>query len=148
MNTADFRVGNLIMHPVFGTPTPITAIAFNGVYIGREGGVPFHIDEVKRVALTPTIMEQLQFQNNNDPEFWYLDIKGHTDGLYFHFNPRDKGGAAMQPYDDDEDYTIRDGLIWLDEMQNLYWSCVGTEMPVDGVIWGEQVETDGIDSNQ
>ncbi len=32
----ELRVGSIVTHPLFGTPTNVKAIAFNGLYIGTK----------------------------------------------------------------------------------------------------------------
>jgi len=59
MKLNELRVGSIVTHPLFGTPTVVKAIAFNGLYIGTEDGLPIHIDDFKPVELTDDIFYKL-----------------------------------------------------------------------------------------
>lgn len=62
MKLNELRVGSIVIHPLFGTPTVVKAIAFNGLYIGTEDGLPIHIDDFKPVELTEDIFYKLKFK--------------------------------------------------------------------------------------
>jgi hypothetical protein len=66
MKLNELRVGSVVLHPLFGTPTTVSAIAFNGLYIGTKGGVPLHIDDFKPVEITEDILELLHFAKMTD----------------------------------------------------------------------------------
>lgn len=61
MKLNELRVGSVVTHPLFGTPTVVKAIAFNGLYIGTKDGLPLHIDEFKPVELTDDVLLKLNF---------------------------------------------------------------------------------------
>ena len=61
MKLNELRVGSIVTHPLFGKPTIVKAIAFNGLYIGTEDGLPLHIDDFKPVELTDYILLKLNF---------------------------------------------------------------------------------------
>lgn len=77
MKTKDFRVGNLVKHPVFGIPTPIKAIAYNGLYIGDpKRGCPLHISVFEPLELTEQLLRDLggyKFIGWDDMVFWRFD---------------------------------------------------------------------------
>ena len=66
MKLNELRVGSIVTHPLFGTPTEVRAIAFNGLYIGTEDGLPIHIDDFKPVEITDEILEKLHFVKMTD----------------------------------------------------------------------------------
>ena len=66
MKLNELRVGSIVTHPIFGTPTEVRAIAFNGLYIGGVGGVPIHIDDFKPVEITDEILDKLHFVKMTD----------------------------------------------------------------------------------
>jgi hypothetical protein len=61
MKLNELRVGSIVTHPLFGTPTSVKAIAFNGLYIGTKDGLPLHIDDFKPVEITDKALELLNF---------------------------------------------------------------------------------------
>ena len=61
MTLNELRVGSIVTHPIFGTPVAVRAIAFNGLYIGTENGLPLHINDFKPVEITEQILELLHF---------------------------------------------------------------------------------------
>ncbi len=66
MKLNELRVGSIVTHPLFGTPTEVRAIAFNGLYIGTEDGLPIHIDDFKPVEITEKILDLLHFVEMSD----------------------------------------------------------------------------------
>ena len=62
----ELRVGSIVTHPIFGTPTNVKAIAFNGLYIGTKDGLPLHIDDFKPVKITDEVLESLHFVKMKD----------------------------------------------------------------------------------
>jgi hypothetical protein len=62
MDRKEFRVGNYVMHPLFQQPTTISAIAFNGLYIGSEGGVSLPLYVFKPVVLTEETLLKADFK--------------------------------------------------------------------------------------
>ena len=66
MKLKEVRVGSIVTHPIFGIPVSVKAIAFNGLHIGTEDGVPIHIDEFKPVEITDEILEKLHFVKMTD----------------------------------------------------------------------------------
>ena len=61
MKLNELRVGSIVTHPLFGTPTVVKAIAFNGLYIGTKDGLPLHIEDFKPVEITNKVLELLNF---------------------------------------------------------------------------------------
>lgn len=61
MKLNELRVGSIVTHPLFGIPIAVRAIAFNGLYIGTEGGVSIHINQFKPVEITDEILDKLHF---------------------------------------------------------------------------------------
>jgi hypothetical protein len=92
MKLNELRVGSIVTHPLFGTPVAVKAIAFNGLYIGTEDGLPLHIDDFKPVVITDEILEKLHFvkMTNHAPgigeyEWWETENISLThlfEGLY------------------------------------------------------------------
>lgn len=92
MELNELRVGSIVTHPLFGTPAKVRAIAFNGLYIGTEDGLPLHINDFKPVEITDQILELLHFVKMKDTapgigdfEWWETDSFSLTNihkGLY------------------------------------------------------------------
>ena len=61
MTLNELRVGSIVTHPLFGTPTKVRSIAFNGLYIGTKDGLPLHIEDFRPVEITDVILELLKF---------------------------------------------------------------------------------------
>ena len=66
MTLNELRVGSIVTHPLFETPTNVKAIAFNGLYIGTKDGLPLHIDDFKPVKITDEVLELLHFVKMKD----------------------------------------------------------------------------------
>jgi hypothetical protein len=77
MELNEFRVGNLVMHPLFDTPAPIKAIAYNGLYIGDASkGCPLHLSVFEPLKLTEKWIRDLggyRFLGWDDMVFWRFD---------------------------------------------------------------------------
>jgi hypothetical protein len=77
MELTEFRVGNLVTHPVFGTPTTVNAVAYNGLFIGDpKEGCPLHISVFEPIKLTERWIRDLggkKFIGWDDMIFWRFD---------------------------------------------------------------------------
>jgi hypothetical protein len=77
MELTEFRVGNLVTHPVFGTPTTVNAVAYNGLFIGDpKEGCPLHISVFEPIKLTEQWILDLggkKFIGWDDMIFWRFD---------------------------------------------------------------------------
>jgi hypothetical protein len=120
MDRKEFRVGNYVMHPLFQQPTTISAIAFNGLYIGSEGGVPLPMKDFKPVEITSEILLKAGFTKLEKPvsksspiaEYKYKGVRIAHDisGLFYY---RSKG------------------LRYVHTLQNLFFALKGYELNLE-----------------
>ena len=92
MTLNELRVGSVVTHPIFGTPTKVRAMAFNGLYIGTPKGGPIHIDDFRPVEITDKVLELMKFVRMTETapgigefDWWETDDMSLThihEGLY------------------------------------------------------------------
>ena len=117
----ELRVGSVVTHPLFGTPTKVRAMAFNGLYIGTPNGGPIHIDDFKPVEITNKVLELLKFVRMTDTapgigkfDWWETDDISLTHihkGLY-----GVQGLSGIKP------------MKYVHELQNVYFVITGKEL--------------------
>jgi len=121
MKLNELRVGSIVTHPLFGEPTSVKAIAFNGLYIGTKDGLPLHIDDFKPVEITDKVLELLKFVRMVDMapgigefDWWETDDISLTHihkGLY-----GVQGLSGIKP------------MRHVHELQNAYFVITGNEL--------------------
>ena len=128
MTLNELRVGSIVTHPLFGTPAAVRAIAFNGLYIGTEDGLPLHIDDFKPVVITDEILEKLHFvkMTSEAPgigeyDWWETDDLSLThihEGLY-----GVDGLSGIKP------------MKYVHELQNVHFVITGNELDTEELLY-------------
>lgn len=124
----ELRVGSVVTHPLFGKPTVVKAIAFNGLYIGTKDGLPLHIDDFKPVEITDKVLELLKFVRMTDTasgigefDWWETDDVSLTHlhkGLY-----GIEGLSSIKP------------MRYVHELQNAYFVITGNELDTKELLY-------------
>ena len=124
----ELRVGSIVTHPLFGTPTNVKAIAFNGLYIGTKDGLPLHIDDFKPVKITDEVLGLLHFVKMKDTavgigdfDWWETDDISLTHihkGLY-----GIDGISGIKP------------MRYVHELQNAYFVVTGKELITEELLY-------------
>ena len=124
----ELRVGSVVTHPLFGTPTVVKAIAFNGLYIGTKDGLPLHINDFKPVEITNKVLELLNFikivgtaPGIGEFDWWETDDVSLTHlhkGLY-----GIEGLSGIKP------------MMYVHELQNAYFVITGKELNTKELLY-------------
>ena len=127
MTLNELRVGSIVTHPLFGTPTKVRSIAFNGLYIGTPNGGPIHIDDFRPVEITDKVLELLKFVRMVDTapgigefDWWETDDVSLTHlykGLY-----GIEGLSGIKP------------MRYVHELQNAYFVITGKELITEDLL--------------
>ena len=128
MTLNELRVGSIVTHPLFGTPTKVRSIAFNGLYIGTKDGLPLHIEDFRPVEITDEILELLKFVRMVDTapgigefDWWETDDVSLTHiykGLY-----GIEGLSGIKP------------MRYVHELQNAYFVITGKELDTKELLY-------------
>ena len=128
MTLNELRVGSIVTHPLFGTPTNVKAIAFNGLYIGTKDGLPLHIDDFKPVEITDKVLELLKFVRMTENalgigefDWWETDDLSLTHihkGLY-----GVDGLSGIKP------------MRYVHQLQNSYFVITGKELDTKELLY-------------
>ena len=128
MKLNELRVGSIVTHPLFGKPTNVKAIAFNGLYIGTEDGLPLHIEDFKPVEITNKVLELLNFvkivgtaPGIGEFDWWETDDLSLTHihkGLY-----GVQGLSGIKP------------MRYVHELQNAYFVITGNELDTEELLY-------------
>ena len=128
MTLNELRVGSVVTHPIFGTPTKVRAIAFNGLYIGTKDGLPLHIEDFRPVEITDEILELLKFVRMVDTapgigefDWWETDDMSLThihEGLY-----GVEGLSGIKP------------MRYVHQLQNAYFVITGNELDIEELLF-------------
>jgi hypothetical protein len=124
----ELRVGSVVTHPLFDDPTAVRAIAFNGLYIGTEDGLPIHIDDFKPIEITDKVLELLKFvrMTNTAPgigefDWWETDDVSLT---HIHKGLYGVGGlSGIKP------------MRYVHELQNSYFVITGKELNTKELLY-------------
>ena len=121
MTLNELRVGSVVTHPIFGTPTKVRAMAFNGLYIGTPKGGPIHIDDFRPVEITDKVLELMKFVRMTETasgigefDWWETEDMSLTHihkGLY-----GVEGLSGIKP------------VRYVHELQNVYFVVTGKEL--------------------
>lgn len=121
MTLNELRVGSIVTHPIFGNPAKVRAIAFNGLYIGTEDGLPLHINDFKPVEITNKVLDLLNFikivgtaPGIGEFDWWETEDMSLTHihkGLY-----GVEGLSGVKP------------VRYVHELQNVYFVVTGKEL--------------------
>jgi hypothetical protein len=127
MTLNELRVGSIVTHPLFGTPTKVRSIAFNGLYIGTKDGLPLHIEDFRPVEITDEILELLKFVRMVDTapgigefDWWETDDVSLTHiykGLY-----GIEGLSGIKP------------MRYVHQLQNAYFVVTGKELITEDLL--------------
>jgi hypothetical protein len=128
MTLNELRVGSIVTHPLFGTPTKVRSIAFNGLYIGTKDGLPLHIEDFRPVEITDEILELLKFVRMVDTapgigefDWWETDDVSLTHiykGLY-----GIEGLSGIKP------------MRYVHQLQNAYFVVTGNELDTKELLY-------------
>ena len=128
MTLNELRVGSIVTHPLFGTPTKVRSIAFNGLYIGTKDGLPLHIEDFRPVEITDEILELLKFVRMVDTapgigefNWWETDDVSLTHiykGLY-----GIEGLSGIKP------------MRYVHQLQNAYFVVTGNELDTKELLY-------------
>ena len=128
MKLNELRVGSVVTHPIFGTPTKVRAMAFNGLYIGTPKGGPIHIDDFRPVEITDKVLELMNFVRMTDTapgigefDWWETDGMSLTHiykGLY-----GVEGLSGIKP------------MRYVHELQNAYFVITGNELDIEELLY-------------
>ena len=120
-------MGSIVTHPLFGTPTKVRSIAFNGLYIGTKDGLPLHIEDFRPVEITDEILELLKFVRMVDTapgigefDWWETDDVSLTHiykGLY-----GIEGLSGIKP------------MRYVHQLQNAYFVVTGKELITEDLL--------------
>jgi hypothetical protein len=122
MTLNELRVGSIVTHPLFGKPTNVKAIAFNGLYIGTKDGLPLHIDDFKPVEITDKVLELLKFVRmvETAPGIGEFDWWETDDVSLTHIH---KGLYGIEP------------MRYVHELQNAYFVVTGKELNTEELLY-------------
>ena len=128
MTLNELRVGSIVTHPLFGNPTVVKAIAFNGLYIGTKDGLPLHIDDFRPVEITDKVLELLNFikivgtaPGIGEFDWWETEDMSLTHihkGLY-----GVEGLSGIKP------------MRYVHELQNAYFVITGKELDTKELLY-------------
>ena len=128
MTLNELRVGSIVTHPLFGKPTVVKAMAFNGLYIGTPNGLPLHIDDFKPVEITNKVLDLLNFikivgtaPGIGEFDWWETDDMSLTHihkGLY-----GIEGLSGIKP------------MRYVHELQNAYFVITGNELDTKELLY-------------
>lgn len=128
MTLNELRVGSIVTHPLFGTPTKVRSIAFNGLYIGTPNGGPIHIDDFKPVEITNKVLDLLNFikivgtaPGIGEFDWWETEDMSLTHihkGLY-----GVEGLSGIKP------------MRYVHELQNAYFVITGKELDTKELLY-------------
>ena len=128
MTLNELRGGSVVTHPIFGTPTKVRAMAFNGLYIGTPNGGPIHINDFRPVKITYEVLEKMHFvkMKDNAPgigefDWWENDEISLThihEGLY-----GIEGLSGIKP------------MRYVHELQNAYFVITGKELNIEELLY-------------
>ena len=128
MTLNELRVGSIVTHPLFGKPTVVKAIAFNGLYIGTKDGLPLHIDDFKPVEITNKVLDLLNFikivgtaPGIGEFDWWETEDMSLTHihkGLY-----GVEGLSGIKP------------MRYVHELQNAYFVVTGKELDTKELLY-------------
>jgi hypothetical protein len=121
-------VGSIVTHPLFGKPTVVKAIAFNGLYIGTKDGLPLHINDFKPVEITNKVLDLLNFikivgtaPGIGEFDWWETEDMSLTHihkGLY-----GVEGLSGIKP------------MRYVHELQNAYFVITGKELDTKELLY-------------
>ena len=128
MTLNELRVGSVVTHPIFGTPTKVRAMAFNGLYIGTSKGGPIHIDDFRPVEITDKVLELMKFVRMTETapgigefDWWETDDMSLThihEGLY-----GVEGLSGIKP------------MRYVHQLQNAYFVITGNELDIEELLF-------------
>ena len=128
MTLNELRVGSVVTHPIFDKPAKVRAIAFNGLYIGTQDGLPLHIDDFRPVEITEKVLELIKFVRMTDTapgigEFdWW-----ETDDISLTHLYKDlygiQGFGGIKP------------IKYVHELQNAYFVITGKELDTEELLY-------------
>ena len=124
----ELRVGSVVTHPIFGTPTKVRAMAFNGLYIGTPKGGQIHIDDFRPVEITDKVLELMKFVRMTETapgigefDWWETDDMSLThihEGLY-----GVEGLSGIKP------------MRYVHQLQNAYFVITGNELDIEELLF-------------
>ena len=124
----ELRVGSVVTHPIFGTPTKVRAMAFNGLYIGTPKGGQIHIDDFRPVEINDKVLELMKFVRMTETapgigefDWWETDDMSLThihEGLY-----GVEGLSGIKP------------MRYVHQLQNAYFVITGNELDIEELLF-------------